>query len=55
MICDGRYKLIVREGKPDKLIDVENDPWEHVDLSEKLSDEVKRLRMELQSIHPVGF
>jgi arylsulfatase A-like enzyme len=54
-ISDSQYKLIVREGKPDKLIDVVNDPWERVDLSGKRSDEAKRLRTELQAIHPAGF
>jgi arylsulfatase A-like enzyme len=54
-ICDGQYKLVVREGKPDKLFDVVNDPWERVDLSGKLSDEMKRLRTELRSMNPVGL
>ncbi|MBD3253439.1 MAG: sulfatase-like hydrolase/transferase [Candidatus Lokiarchaeota archaeon] len=32
MVSDGRYKLIVRDGKKSSLFDVKEDPWENVNV-----------------------
>lgn len=47
---EKRYKLIEYRGKRlhAQLFDLEKDPWERYDLSDILSDEVKRMRKELK-------
>jgi arylsulfatase len=42
MVCDGRWKLVQREGQPDELYDLEHDPAEVADVSDEHADVVKR-------------
>jgi arylsulfatase A-like enzyme len=44
---DGSHKLVVTRGEPDRLYDVEHDPKEKTDLAGKLSDQVAKMRQEL--------
>jgi choline-sulfatase len=43
MAFDGRYKLIIEAGEPAALFDRATDPWEDVDLKDRLPQEVRRL------------
>ena len=47
MISNGRYKLIVAEGDEDRLYDLEQDPWETVNLASENQDIVKRMKKQL--------
>lgn len=43
-ITDGRYKLIMRVGEPERLYDLNEDPFETNDLAAVRPEEVKRLK-----------
>ncbi len=43
-VFDGRHKLIVTGGEPDRLYDVEEDPWETADLARDQPCTVNRLK-----------
>ncbi|MFW5681590.1 MAG: sulfatase [Phycisphaeraceae bacterium] len=43
MVCDGRWKLVQREGQPDELYDLEHDPAESTNVAGEHTDEIARL------------
>ncbi len=47
MVTDGRFKLVVEKGYPDRLFDLLNDPWEHRNLAAERPGEVARLKANL--------
>jgi arylsulfatase A-like enzyme len=48
LIDDGRYKLVIVEGEPPILFDLEEDPWEDHNIARQAPDVVARLQAALE-------
>lgn len=56
MIRDERYKLVVYHGHPvGELFDLDDDPWEHVNLWDEPSHAEVRFRLMKESFDRTAF
>ena len=43
-MTDGRHKLVLQDGKPDMLFDLESDPWEDANIAGERGNVVDLLK-----------